>query len=181
MRFAEALDALGIPYFLGGSLASSMQGEPRATNDIDVVVDLLPEQVDALVAGLGPDFDVDAEALRDAATRRASWNVFHVPSAMRIDVFVKGTAAYDDVEFARRRRVELQPGRLLAVKSPEDTVLRKLLWFRSGGEVAQSQWRDVVEVLRTSGPSLDPGYLHDWAGRLGLRDLLDRAAREAAW
>src|SRR5438105_3440147 len=84
---ARALERIGVDYFLGGSLASSLQGEPRATNDIDIVADLGPWKVAALVEALGTDFDVDADAMRDALARGASWNLFYTPVFMKIDLF----------------------------------------------------------------------------------------------
>ena len=174
-----ALERCGVAYFLGGSLASSLQGEPRATNDIDLVVDISEGDVAAFVAALGPDFDVDEAALRRAARERSSWNVIYVPAVTKIDLFVLRDAPFDASEFGRRRRVEVRAGRALFVKSAEDTVLRKLLWYRSGGGVSDRQWRDVVQVLRQSRAVLDGGYLDLWARRLDLEGLLARARAEA--
>jgi hypothetical protein len=179
LAVARALTKLGIPYFLGGSLASSVQGEPRATNDIDLVVDLPERLVPALAAELGPDFDVDVEALRDAVRRRRSWNIFYLPSVMKVDLFIRGLAPFDASEFERRAPVEVLPGQELVLKSAEDTVLRKLLWFREGGGVSTTQWR-VVEVLRVSGSLLDAAYLDEWSTRLGLPALLARAREDAS-
>lgn len=179
LRVTAALERAGIGYFLGGSLASSLQGEPRSTNDIDLVVDLPPSKVAGLVAALGPDFDVDEEALRRAARERSSWNVFFLPLLTKIDLFVLRQEPFDLAEFERRLPVEVRPGQRLSVKSPEDSVLRKLLWHRDGGSVSERQWRDVVQVLRVSGDALDRGYLDGWARRLGLADQLARAAQEA--
>ncbi len=176
---ARAFDQLGAPYFLGGSLASSVQGEPRATNDIDFVVDLSDHQAARLETVLGPDFDVDTEALREAVRQRSSWNIFHLPSMTKVDLFVRRSGAFDTSEFERRTLIALGEGEALVIKSPEDTVLRKLLWFREGGEGSTKQWRDVVEVLRVSGPSMDHGYLDEWAGQLGLVQLLAKARAEA--
>lgn len=178
-RLGAALDELGIPYFVGGSVASSLQGEPRATNDIDVVVDLKPGQAASLAARLGDSFDVDIESLEDAVRRRASWNVFFLPTLTKIDVFILRPSAFDRSEFERRRRIEIEAGVSFYVKSPEDTVLRKLRWFEQGGRASTNQWRDVVEVLRVSGPSLDVAYLDTWAESLGVRALLDSARAEA--
>lgn len=174
---AEALARSGVDYFLGGSLASSFQGEPRATNDIDMVVDLAEAGVGPFVAALGPAFDVDEEALRRAVRERGSWNVIHVPTVTKVDLFVRRDEPFDRSEFARRQRVEVRE-KSLFVKSPEDTVLRKLLWFRSGGGVSDRQWRDLVEVLRHSRALIDDAYLDEWAGRLGLVELIAKA-REA--
>jgi hypothetical protein len=175
-----ALERCGVGYFLGGSLASSFQGEPRATNDVDLVVDLAAEQVAPLVAALGPDFEVDADALEREARSRGSWNLIYAPAVTKIDLFFLRDAPFDRAEFARRRRVEVRAGASLFIKSPEDTVLRKLLWFRAGGEVSERQWRDVVQVLRHSGAELEGAYLDDWAGQLALGALLARARSEAA-
>ncbi len=101
------LERHGIGHFLGGSLASSFQGEPRATNDIDLVVDLEEGQVGALAAGLGADFDVDEVAPRRAAAEKSSWNVIYRPTATKIDLFVLRDSPFDRSEFARRLRVEV--------------------------------------------------------------------------
>lgn len=113
LQVTEALERCGIGYFLGGSLASSFQGEPRATNDVDLVVDLQEGQVEALVAALGSDFDIDDVALRRAAAERSSWNVIYLPSATKIDLFILRASSFDRSEFARRRRVEVRAGRAL--------------------------------------------------------------------
>ena len=99
---------------------------------------------------------------------------------MKVDLFAVGPSPYDEVEFARRRRVEVKStGETLLIKSPEDTVLRKLLWYREGGGVSERQWRDVLEVLRVSGGTMDRGYLAQWSERLGISDLLERARVQA--
>lgn len=177
---ADALERCGIPYFLGGSLASSVQGEPRATNDIDLVVDLGPDRIAELAVALGPAFDCDAAALGRAARERSSWNLIYLPTITKVDLFFLRDAPFDREEFARRRPVEVRPGRSIQVKSPDDTVLRKLLWYRAGGEASDRQWRDVVGVLRHSRDRLDDAYLDTWAGRLDVGGLLARARAEAA-
>ena len=179
LKVTEALERCRIGYFLGGSLASSFQGEPRATNDVDLVVDLQEGQVEALAAALGADFDIDDVALRRAAAERSSWNVIYLPSATKIDLFILRASSFDRSEFARRQRVEVRAGRALFVKSPEDSVLRKLLWYREGGEVSDRQWRDVVQVLRQSRALIDHRYLDEWGFELGVADLLASAEAEA--
>lgn len=130
---------------------------------------------------LGPDFEVDQDALRDALTRGSCANIFYLPMVTKIDIFALGSSRYDEVEFSRRRKVRVRAsGEELFVKAPEDTVLRKLLWYREGGEVSSKQWRDIVEVLRVSGGEIDHQYLSTWAERLRVDDLLTRAHAEAA-
>jgi hypothetical protein len=126
LQCAEAFEQVQAGYFLGGSLASSLQGEPRATNDIDFVVDLQPSQVEALRQALGNDFEVDVEALREAVMHRGSWNIFHLPTVTKVDLFLLRPGAFDRREFSRRRRVALTAeGRGLYIKSPEDSVRRR--------------------------------------------------------
>lgn len=180
LRVGAALERLAVGYFLGGSLASSFQGQPRATNDIDIVADLRPGDGARLAAELGSDFDVDVGSLEDAIRRRGSWNLFFLPTVVKVDLFLKGTGPFDVSEFNRRRPIDAAgDGRRLFIKSPEDTVLRKLLGYRAGGEVSSQQWRDVVEVRRTAAERLDRDYLGQWAGQLGIVELLTRAAAEA--
>jgi hypothetical protein len=175
-----AIDASGSEYFVGGSVASSLQGEPRATNDVDIVVAMLGHRVPSFVEKLGHDFQVDQAMLREALSRGSSANIFYLPLITKIDIFGLGAAPYDEAEFARRRRVMVRErGAELWVKSPEDTILRKLCWYRAGGEVSERQWRDVVAVMRVRGPDLEWAYLDVWAARLGLQALFARARADA--
>jgi hypothetical protein len=179
LKVAAALSAVGADYFLGGSLASSLQGEPRATNDIDFVIALPVGKINALRDALGEDFEVDTDMLRDAVLRARCANAFYLPVVTKIDFFGRGYEPFDDSEFSRRRPMVVRAsGESMIVKSAEDTVLRKLLWFLEGGEVSEKQWRDVVSVLRISGSALDDAYLTSWASRLQIADLL-QAARDA--
>ena len=179
LKVAGALTSVGAEYFLGGSLASSLQGEPRATNDIDFVIALRVGLTKALRDALGSDFEVDTDMLRDAVLHARSANAFYLPVVTKIDFFGRGYEPFDESEFSRRRPVVVRAsGETIVVKSAEDTVLRKLLWFREGGEVSEKQWRDIVSVLRISGTTIDDAYLTSWASRLELGALLQRA-REA--
>jgi hypothetical protein len=177
VRLGRALDAVGVRYLVGGSVASSFAGEPRSTNDIDVLVELAEAQVPALIEALGPDFEVDAESLVDAVRRRRSWSIFYLPLVTKIDLFVKRLDAFDASELDRRHRVELAGGGLW-VASPEDILLRKLAWYREGGETSQQQWRDVLGILSVSGQTLDRAYTAEWARKLGVEDLWARASAE---
>ena len=178
LRVAEALEKVGASYFVGGSLASSIDGEPRATNDIDFVIDMAVGKVSELCRLLGADFEVDGDMLRDAILNGRSASVFYLPLVLKIDFFGHPHGPYDESEFSRRRPVLVRPGRTLMVKAPEDTILRKLLWFREGGEISDRQWRDILGVLRAQRDNLDLAYLRDWAVYLTLTDLLDRATAE---
>lgn len=178
VTLGRAFDELGIRYLVGGSVASSLMGEPRATNDIDVLVELSERQVDELSARLGPDFEVDAESLKEAVRRRGSWNIFYLPLVTKVDLFIKRLDPFDAMELDRRVQVKLAGGSLF-VATAEDILLRKLEWFRRGGEASSSQWRDVLGVLRVSGQTIDRAHVALWSQRLGVTDLWRRACTEA--
>jgi len=177
----RVLDELGIAYLIGGSFASSAYGETRFTQDADIVIDLRPEQLETLAAKLEPDFYVDRGAMREALSERRSFNAVHLDSAFKIDFFVLGNGLFDQEEFRRRAPLQMpEPaGATLVFKTPEDTILRKLEWYRSGGEVSEQQWRDVLGVLKFASDRLDQAYLDRWAATLGVSDLLHRAREQA--
>jgi hypothetical protein len=174
-RVAAALDALDVAYSIGGSLAGSFAGEPRATLDIDMVVALEATHVPALVRALENDFYIDSDALHRAVTERSTTNLIHQRTSIKVDLFVAGGTPLD--EALLRRRVRLS-GQDLWVHSPEDILLQKLRWFRRGGDVSDRQWRDVLGIVRVQGQRLDHEYLAAGALRLQVRDLLERALEE---
>lgn len=177
---ARALEDLGIEYAVGGSIASGLQGEPRSTNDVDLAVRLKDGDVAALENRLGPDFVVDAEGLRAAIRERGSHSIYYLPSVVKVDLFIHKGEPFDESESARRVRLPAGEGQaMMFVASAEDILLRKLGWFRLGGEVSDRQWRDVLGILRVSGPALDRGYLSEWADKLGVADLLARVLAQA--
>ena len=175
---ARTLEALGIMHTIGGSIASAFAGEPRSTIDIDIVVALDESQVPALIAALGDDFYVDEEAIRRAIRERASANLIHHATQLKIDIFVSGGTPLDEQQLRRRQAVNVGDGRTLHVHPPEDILLQKLRWYRKGGEVSDRQWRDVLGIIRVQGARLDRDYLADNAPALNVADLLSRALRQ---
>ena len=140
LRVAAAIESAQGSYFVGGSVASSLQGDPRSTNDIDFVISLPLGQIGAFADALGSDFEIDRDMLRDALLRASSANGFYLPVLTKVDFFGLGHEPFDEIEFARRRPVAVGAGgESLVIKSPEDSVLRKLLWYRQGGGVSDKQ------------------------------------------
>lgn len=181
LQVDRILRDLAIPYALGGSVASGVHGESRATNDVDVLVDLGAALADRLVAALRPEFYVDGGAVADAIERRSSFNAIQFALAMKVDFFVSNGTGLDRLQLERRRPMALAgaDGREVFVASPEDVVLRKLLWFRASGGALERQVRDVAGVLKIQGPRLDLAYLRGTAQALGIADLLEESLRKA--
>jgi hypothetical protein len=181
LRVIETLEELGLSYHLGGSIASSVHGTPRQTRDIDLAVDLPLSAVAAFVGRLQGEFYLDDERIRSAIQRKASFNLIHLGTGLKIDIFVRKGEPFDRSEFQRHApyRLVQDPPRDVMVTSAEDIILRKLLWYREGNEVSDRQWSDILGVLKAQGGRLDQDYLHYWAGELGVDDLLQRALADA--
>jgi hypothetical protein len=181
LRVIQEFDRLGVPYFIGGSLASALYGEPRATIDADVVADLKPEHVVPLANALSGEFYVAPDAAQEAVCAQRSFNLIHLATSFKVDVFVRKKRAFDDAQFARRVRqiVSVDPERRAYVATAEDTILAKLEWYTLGGRVSERQWRDILGILKTLGDALDQTYLRQMASRLKVAALLKRAMRAA--
>ncbi len=177
----RAFDSLRIPYFLGGSMASSVHGIYRATADADFVAAVRPEHAKPLVDLLHPAFYADLEAVQTAVASHRSFNIIHLETMLKVDVFVARTDPFHLMQMRRRALQTTDPdGRTsFFVASPEDTILAKLQWYRDGGGVSDRQWSDVLGVLKVQGAALDRAYLDEWAQELGLTGLLRRALDEA--
>ncbi|MBX3167180.1 MAG: hypothetical protein KF760_07200 [Candidatus Eremiobacteraeota bacterium] len=168
----SVLDGLGVDYFVGGSIASALHGEPRYTQDADLVVRLEVPHLEPLVAALQEHFYVSDTALKEAIRRRTSANLVHFESAFKVDLMISKERPFEKSRF--RRRLLMPAGaHQFWVASAEDMVLVKLEWFRLGGEVSEKQWRDVLALLLTS--AQDRAYLSEWSEQLGVSDLLQRA------
>jgi hypothetical protein len=178
LHVGSQLDAVGVPWVIGGSIASSMHGEARSTLDVDIVVDLKARRVKPLAESLARDYYVDVDAMGAAVKEGESFNAIHFASAIKVDFFVAGNDPFDAERLANRVRVEM-PGGQLYVDTAEHTLLRKLEWYRRGGEVSERQWRDVQAIARIQGDRLDVKRLRKWAARLGVTDLLRRVMSEA--
>ena len=180
LTVTRVLEQLGVTYFIGGSLASAVQGAARATVDADVVADLRPEHVDPFVKALNDAFYLDVDTIRKAVGTRSSFNLIHLKTMFKVDVFVNKGRPFDRAQLDRRVHQVLatDPDHSAYIASPEDTILAKLDWYRMGGEVSDRQWRDVIAVLRVQGARLDERYLAVWAAQLGVEDLLARALAE---
>lgn len=176
-----ALDELGLRYLVGGSVAGTVFGEPRTTLDTDLVVELGFEDVDSLAERLEGEFYLDRVLMREAVDARRSFNLIHLATTYKVDVFVPPAEGLHLVKWERRRLIRLQEdlAREVWITDPECLVLQKLDWHRAGGGVSDQQWRDILGILKVQGSGLDLEFLRHWGGELGLEADLERALAEA--
>lgn len=174
-------EKLGIAYYIGGSVASSAYGIARATMDVDLVANVEIRQVNRLVKALETDYYINAEMIRDAIHRRSSFNVIHLDTMIKIDVFIVKDQPYDSEAFTRRQpdTLDEESSRKFYLSSPEDVVLSKLQWYQAGGRVSEQQWKDILGVLKVQSGKLDLEYLKYWASKLNLSELLNRSFDDA--
>ena len=173
----DVLHGLGVPYAIGGSLASTFHGKARTTVDSDLVAELRLEQVEPFVNQLKVAFYVDESSVREAIEHRRSFNVIHLGSAYKVDIFIPRDRDFDRAQLsnAKAQIVATDPERMARMATPEDTILAKLEWYRLGGEQSERQWRDVRGIIEVQGERLDRDYMESQATGLGVEDLLQRA------
>lgn len=175
----ETFEALSIPYMIGGSQASIYYGEPRFTQDIDVVADVNLAHVAGLVAKFPmPEFYLSEDAIAEALRLRTQFNIIHPTSGLKIDVIVLRDTPYDRVQFARRQPLPLLPGVTAYFARPEDVILYKLIYYREGG--SEKHLRDIASMLAVSHDTIDQEYIAQWAPRLGCRAEWEAVCRKVA-
>jgi hypothetical protein len=171
------LDRLGIPYSIGGSVASSSYGRVRFTQDADITIQVSQAQVEQFAEAVKDRFYLSKEAMAQAIQQGTCFNVVHFDSAFKVDLFICKNKPFERQVLGRARREPIfgVEGRTFSFVSPEDIILLKLRWYRDGGGTSDRQWEDVLGVLGVQGDGLDQAYLGKWAEALGVRDLLDKA------
>jgi hypothetical protein len=177
----KTLEDLGIPYYISGSVASSAYGFARATLDVDLIVDLKLNNVHSLVQILQASYYIDEEMVSDAVRLRSSFNLIHLETMLKIDIFVIKDSLYAREAFSRKKRDKLDEEQSTEyyIASPEDVIINKLEWFRMGGNVSDRQWQDILGIIKVQGDLLDMNYLRYWTAELELSDLLEQALGEA--
>jgi hypothetical protein len=178
-ELTSALRALGIRFVVGGSLASSAHGVVRATFDGDLVALIFPPQAKMLATALGPGWYTESEMMQRAIKDGRAFNLIHIPSAMKFDIFPASTDFHDsELERAVLTPLRIEGAALCPVATPEDALLAKLQWYRDGSEVSDRQWSDIGGLIVTN-PAMDWEYVNSWAARLGVTALLERARADA--
>lgn len=181
LKVVRVFDKLGIAYHIGGSLASSAYGVARSTLDVDIIAEIKPEQASDISENLREEFYVDSEMILDAIQKQSSFNLIHLETLFKVDIFPLRNHPFDQQAFQRRLQKELSEdtSQQLFFATPEDIVLHKLAWYKAGAEVSDRQWNDVQGVLKVQGDQLDMAYLNHWAKELSISELLEKAIDEA--
>jgi len=174
---------IGVRHFIGGSLASSAHGMARASLDVDLIAELVGRHAPVLAERLHEAYYLDASRIEWAIRSRRSFNLIHLATMFKIDVFVAKGRPFDSMALQRATPEMLgdEPeAPVVPMATAEDIVLAKLEWFEAGGRTSERQWTDVVGVLKLRQSDIDPAYLRRWAAALGVEALLERALAEAA-
>jgi len=179
--FTDALDELGIEYAIGGSIASSLYGTVRFTQDADIAVAEFPDLADRLCDRLIDEFYISREAVLQALDSCGTFNAIHLQTSFKIDVFILASGEFEKQLLARRRRMRLSDSeeKSFCVVSPEDIILLKLAWYARGGCASDRHWQDILGVLRVQGESIEMQYMNTWSRKLGVEELLQRVVSES--
>jgi hypothetical protein len=181
MPVVKALQALKIRHYVGGSIASSFHGATRSTMDVDLVAELDEASVSKFVGCFGDDFYLSKAAIQEAVKRQSCFNLIHLPSSFKVDIFVSRRRPFD-VESMNRSTLERLGDRKsieVCIATAEDTIISKLEWFRLTNETSERQWDDVSRLIKLLSTQADVSYLHRAAESVGIGDLLQRLLEES--
>ncbi len=180
LKVTGVFEKLDIPYLIGGSLASTLYGMIRTTQDSDIVAELRLEHLQPFVSALEEEFYIDSEMVTDSIQRKSSFNILHRETMFKVDIFVPSPRPFLASELSRAQRHTFTFAEEKSAKfcSPEDTILTKLEWYRMGGEISERQWRDILGIFKTRAEELDLKYMQKWAQELEVGDLFERALQE---
>jgi hypothetical protein len=180
LKVTHVFEQLSVPYLIGGSLASTLHGMIRSTQDSDIVTEMRLEHLQPFISALQGEFYLDDAMIAESIQHNSSFNIIHRETMFKVDVFIPRPRPFLQSQLARAQKQTFTFETEVSAKfaSPEDTILAKLEWYRLGGEASERQWRDILGVLKTRAGELDLSYLNQWASELKVADLLDRALKE---
>ncbi len=167
---AQWFESQNVDYWVVGSMASMAYGEPRFTNDVDMVADLRTEHIEPLLLAFpASDFYLSEPAIRNALLKRSQFNIIHPASGLKVDVILAADTAFAKSEASRRRRIT-SPGEFSVwFAAPEDVLLNKLVYFQLSDRVSQKHIRDIAGMIKLLGDKLDRSYINLWAERLSVQ------------
>jgi len=169
-RMVEALEESGIPYLVTGSVAAMAYGEPRLTNDIDIVAAIEERHVPGLLAAFpAEEFYVSEEMIREAIRRRLQFHIIHPSSGLKVDIIIRKDTPFDISRFSRIRRISPAESYSASFAAPEDIIVMKMRYYLDGG--SEKHLRDITGILKVSRGEVDLNYIADWSRRLGLTEV----------
>ena len=175
-KIVEVFEHLHIPYLVTGSVAAMAYGEPRLTNDIDIVAAVEERHIgDLLKAFPSNEFYVDEETMRKAIRDGGQFNIIHPASGLKVDIIIKQNTPFDSSRFGRLRRIYPAESYQANFASPEDVIIKKMEYYKGGG--SEKHLRDIAGILKISGETVDKDYIAEWSRRLGLTEIWDAIQR----
>lgn len=180
-KLTDFFDSLEIDYAIGGSMASSIYGTVRFTQDADITISVSEVLADRLYEGLKADFYISKKAMHHALTSCGCFNIVHFRTAFKIDMFIQGKDEFDKQLLLRARKIKISDSidKEFVFISPEDIILLKLKWYRESERVSERQWSDVLGILAVQEGKLDIDYLKNWSEKLDLAELFNRSVSES--
>lgn len=163
------IEKLNIPYMIGGSVAAMAYGEPRLTLDMDVVIELNLRQARKFAESFGQEYYVSLESIQEAISNGGHFNIIQSESGIKVDFYVLGQDELSREGFKRKREESFDEERTAVFASPEDTIIRKLEWFKMGE--SQKHIDDIKGILKISSPKLDLPYIDKWAKIIGVQNI----------
>lgn len=171
-KMVDVFETLKIPYLVTGSVASMAYGEPRLTNDIDIVAGMEVRQISAFVEAFPADeYYISKDMVKDAIEHGGQFNIIHPASGLKVDIIIRQKTAFDDSRFGRVQHIRPAEFYRANFASPEDVIIKKMEYYREGG--SEKHLRDITGILKISGESLDRNYISEWARRLDLIEIWD--------
>jgi hypothetical protein len=175
-KVVDVFERLGISYLVTGSVAAMAFGEPRLTNDIDIVAAIEEKHVKDLVTAFpSNEFYISEEIVREAIHHQGQFNIIHPASGIKVDIIIKQDTPFDNSRFGRVHRIYPAESYQANFAAPEDVIIKKMEYYKAGG--SEKHLRDIAGILKISGEIVDWDYITTWAERLDLTEVWD-AVRE---
>lgn len=169
-RVTEVFEGLKIPYLVTGSIASMAYGEPRLTNDIDIVAGISEKHIPSLISAFPQEqFYISEDMIKEAIRHHGQFNIIHPASGLKVDVIIRKDTVFDQSRFKRARKISAGESYEAAFASPEDVIIKKMEYYKEGG--SEKHLRDIAGILKISGDAVDRNYIAYWSGQLGLSDI----------
>jgi hypothetical protein len=170
LRVVRCFEELKVPYLITGALASIAYGEPRFTNDIDIVADINLDQASALRSFFPEnEYYMEGDAVKNAIESRHQFNIIHPSSGLKVDVIIRKKDDFDQSRFRRIKRLNVSEKESANFAAPEDVIIKKLEYFKKGG--SEKHLRDIASMLKISADMIDRTYILSWAKKLGLTEI----------